>query len=197
VRAFVVFVAVSGCGRLRFEATGDAENCSNTNTNTIDCVRTVFVTSEQITGNFGGASAADAICTTAATASPLASVQGRSYLAWLSDGFTAPIAWLHGTAAYQRPDGIAIASNWSDLVDGKLAAPISIDELGDAVSAGQTWSDVNTNADAETAGNCQAWTTNTNGKLGGIGGNGDVSSMWTAAGTQDCSLSAHLYCFEL
>ena len=92
---------------------------------------TVFVTSTSTTGNIGGVAGADAICAAQANA---AGLSGR-FLAWLSDtrGASPSARFNKSLGAYRLVDGTQIASSYADLTDGRIAAPINLDEFGEPV----------------------------------------------------------------
>jgi hypothetical protein len=99
-----------------------------------DCTRKVFVSSETYTGMMRqidpwlwGLDAADAKCQRLATAAGLVG----TYKAWLSNGSASPASrFVRSIYPYVRVDGVMIASNWDDLVDGVLNNPINKTETG-------------------------------------------------------------------
>jgi hypothetical protein len=108
-------------------------------------VKRVFVTSNIYRGDLGGLLGADAKCQALADAAGL----GGEFKAWLSaagPGNSAADRLTHATGPYVRVDGVQVAANWTDLVDGLLSAPISIDEHGAPVISGTmgVWTGTNT-----------------------------------------------------
>jgi len=91
-------------------------------------VNIVFKTSARYTGyDLGGLSGADDKCQLAATNANLPG----NYKAWLSDNNTNARDRLnHSTQPYVRTDGAVVATNWDDLVDGTILAPINFNEFG-------------------------------------------------------------------
>jgi hypothetical protein len=98
--------------------------------NFCNCTNIVFVSSEAYTGdmasgeypgNMRGLAGADAKCQALATAAGL----GGTFRAWLSVGDTVSTSgpvnrFVHSVYPYVRVDGVVIANNWDDLVDGPL-----------------------------------------------------------------------------
>ena len=91
--------------------------------------RTVFITSATYNGALGGVIGGDTRCQALADAAELSG----TFLAWLSDSTTSPAAdpdFVKSAVPYVRVDGVMVASNWADLVDGSLLALIEVDEQG-------------------------------------------------------------------
>jgi hypothetical protein len=164
----------------------------------------VFVTSEAFTSDLGGLAGADAKCQTLADRAGL----GGTYMAWLSDDVSSPSSrFVHATVRYVRVDGVAIASDWNDLTDGTLAAPLDLTELGEPpsggteCSGGAAWSDTlqsGINWSGYDYANCEGWTTSTSkaGVAAFLGQIGATNWWWSIWCETDCSGTAPLYCFE-
>ena len=90
--------------------------------------RVVFVTDAVWSGDqLGGLAGADAKCRAAAQKAGLANP--LTFKAWLSDRHTDAVDRLvHGKGRYVRVDGLPIADDFADLLDGALANPIVITE---------------------------------------------------------------------
>lgn len=157
----------------------------------------VFVSSDDYFGNLGGLSGADAEC------NALASAAGRSgtFKAWLSDSSCAVADTCRGftkaSVPYIRPDGVRVADNWSDLIDGSLQQEIDVDEYG-GLRGGFAWT--NTTADGsqpQSTDDCDDWTAGgITFDVGRVGCLASETSDWTDCESQSCVLEAHLYCFE-
>ena len=160
-------------------------------------VARVFVTSLSYDGNFPGLDEADTACTTAATDAGLSG----TWTAWLSDGINnidAADRVFTGGAPYELIDGTVIASNFADLTDGTLNAPISIDEFGNTINlaVAETWTATATNGTAS-GGSCQGWTTTDVAERGRIGLANAMDATWTdQGGGNTCDVFNRLYCFE-
>lgn len=95
----------------------------------------VFATSSKQSGDLGGLAGADGICAARAAEAGLPG----TFLAWLSSpDISAGDRLSHAGIPYARTDGVEVAADWQDLVDGALAAPIDRDEHGEPVS-GDVW----------------------------------------------------------
>ena len=92
----------------------------------------VFATSTLRNGALGGLNGADAICQERAGAGGLPG----TYRAWLSDGTGSPSTRFRRSGqGYRLPDAAqtSIATDWTDLTDGKLRHAINVTELGETV----------------------------------------------------------------
>jgi len=160
--------------------------------------KTVFVSSSTQAGNLGGLAGGDAICQGLADAASL----GGTYMAWLSDSTESPATrFVPWDGPYERTDGVRIADSWADLLDGTLAAPISVTETG-AVVSGQT---VQTGTDSQGFGvvtapgpYCMDWTSGAGAGVATIvrGNAGGTGTNWTNGGTAGCANVIRIYCFE-
>jgi hypothetical protein len=160
--------------------------------------RLVFVSSGGFSGNLGGLDGGDQICNQNANAAGLPG----EYKAWLSSYSIGPASrFVHASVPYVLTDGVQVASSWSDIVDGQLAHPISVDQYGNPQS-GRVWTGTTPNGlpSAET---CSSWSWHDGG--GGspysvpFGDHGDASlddSRWTLEGTDSCDSAGRLYCFQ-
>jgi hypothetical protein len=160
------------------------------------CPRIVFVTSATYQGNLGGIAGADAKCQAAADASLIVGVKARTFRAWVSTSASSVSTRLtHGTQAYLRVDEIVVASDWTDLTNGTIQAPIHVDEQGDQQNSGAGTATDSAGADF-TGSACGDFTSSligTKGTRGNVGGSG---GGWSSGGDDDCSTPDHLYCVE-
>jgi hypothetical protein len=134
---------------------------------------------------------------------------GGTFQAWLADGSESPATrFTPATEPYVRTDGMVLAESWSDLVDGALAAPIVLDETGDAIEptsscATKVWTNVLPDGGVAIEDGyefaCQNWTI-AQFPRSGLTGDASLTGVgWTdggSFGTEGCTLPAHLYCFE-
>jgi hypothetical protein len=159
------------------------------------CERFVFVTSTTYNGNLGGLSGADALCQVRAEASTSTSIRAKTFRAWLSTPTAAAVAThVHGTGLYRRSDGAIVATGFFDLVDGVLAQPIALDELGNAAT-GTVWTGTNLNG-SSSASTCDGWTSASSGVIAQRGIAEGTSKVWTDDTTGPCDTSSRLYCVE-
>lgn len=158
-------------------------------------VKIVFVSSTEQNGNLGGVAGADAICRGLAADAGLHGL----YRAWIATSSTDdPVSrFYQSPAPYILVDGTMVATDWDDLTDGTLLAPIDIDETGGVHSGDFAWTNVNTDGSltsAVTTEQCQGWTvTNVGGKLGQVD---TAGALWTGPdGVGGCVGVHHIYCF--
>jgi hypothetical protein len=95
----------------------------------------VFVTSAGFTGNLGGLTGADQLCTNAAVAAGL----GGTWNSWLSDSKTSALNRIYkvnGGAGYVLVSGVMIAADYIDLISGSTPLLHAIDttETGTVVA---------------------------------------------------------------
>jgi hypothetical protein len=164
---------------------------------------TVFVTRDVYTGEMGGLTGADEICTASATAAGL----GGTWTAWLSDSTTDARDRIPD-GEYRLVDGITlVADGLEDLVDSTLNNAINQDENGNPWSQ-NVWTGTQPNGILYTDNfgafeTCNDWTDGTNDFDGVVGNSGAVDGNWTAFGNQapldpqlsPCSGFRSLYCF--
>ena len=164
--------------------------------------KTVFVTSTTTTGNIQhdgltGLAAADSICNERASSAGLPG----TYMAWLSSGSASArdrLDCTHDDVPFVRVDGVTVANDWADLVDGSLTARINRDENGNHLVGIRryglkVWTGTEDDGGSGGGSNrhCSGWTS--------IGGNG--LWVWTNEGLDSedpeaCSGGKRLYCFQ-
>ena len=119
-------------------------------------------------------------------------------MAWLSASGETPSSRLfHSPVRYVRVDGVKIADDWADLVDGSLDNPISVDESGNPVSS-EVWTDTNSSGGTTNQlSDCEDWTSSSaQSSPGGVGLSTVTNDDWTAVYTKVCNAQLRLYCFE-
>ena len=157
-------------------------------------IRTVFVTSQDYAGNFGGLSGADAVCQGHADAAGLTG----TYLAWLSDSTGSPSTrFSQDFRFFELVDGTRVADDWADLTDGALQAKINMTEQGtSSMAIIWTWTNTQNDGTAQGADSCLDWTSDAIGT--GHRGEPQTTGFWTEGrmSPEVCSSPAYLYCFE-
>lgn len=164
-------------------------------------LRRVFVTSAVFSGDLGGRAGADAKCQAAAESAGAPGV----FRAWLSTDSTSPAdAFVQSGVPYTRFDGVQVAANWKDLIDGTLSAPISVSELGGLPAVGShacfpqdalaAWTGTSATGVSLMTGTCDNWST-TAGEAT-LGRVGDPSMAWSSFCPTPCASLAALYCLE-
>ena len=160
-----------------------------------DCTlyKLVFVSTSSGTGKLDGLDGADLLCNTDAAA---AGLEG-TFKAWLSTSDEAPSTrFTPAQVPYRRPDGIMIAKDWDDLVDGTLAAPINLDLDGVSYPDAKIWTGTLPNGTAA-GDNCSNWTTTGDAFLTGVvGSTKQAGSEWTNQGLRFCTEPTRVYCFQ-
>jgi hypothetical protein len=166
-----------GCApaQCRFDVSGCAD------------ARVLFVSSERVSGDFGGVAGGDALCRQWAAAAGLSG----DFVAWLADASSNPLVVLGvGGGPYALVDGTVV----SDELFGAttLEAPPALDENGNAV-VGFVWT--GTSADGTpTSDNCANWSATVG--VGDSGFSAALDAGWTAGGSSPCGVASHLYCVE-
>jgi hypothetical protein len=192
----------------------DAQNCGACGTRCAsgacvagECARRVFVTSERHAPSFGSLAQADAVCQRAATQAML---QGN-FMAWLSDDSSSPaMRFVHGKGQYQRVDGVVIANDFTDLIDGRLLQPLNVTEQGQSADGRvNTYVYTSTQADgslvrvpalepsAALGATCQSWKIASERAWGAYGSFDTTAATWSYGGSRTpCVAELPIYCFE-
>lgn len=163
--------------------------------------KVVFVSSLTYNGNLGGLAGADAECQRLAQSAGLTG----TYRSFLSDGTTAAISRISRSGPYSRRDGLRVADDWNGLSAGVLQNPISLNELGAAVSPSPnlTWTGT-TFTGTPSPRTCSGWTTSgiatgpsDTARLGDVG-QFDSTTDWEGSGENlNCNLAiGRLYCIQ-
>lgn len=164
--------------------------------------RLAFLTASTGAGRLGdwplaagatGPAAGDAICRAEASAAGLP--EPMSFKAWLSDATSGAPSRFQYDGPWRRPDGVRVAANLADLVDGRLNAPINQTLDGTYYGAGLAWTGT-TASGATTQDNCQSWTSRTSTDSGTAGWFNATPSSWTNNGFAECDLLLRLYCLS-
>ena len=176
----------------------DGDGCS------ADCIsesKIAFVTSETYNGNMGGLAGADAKCQALAIAAGLPG----NYMAWLGSANESPVTrFTKSMSPYVRVDGVKIADNWTDLIDGSLLAPLNKTEKNQAPPIGNTscagggfpttWSAVNPNGTSQGS-YCGDWASTNGGSRWGRADQSNASwTSWCSGGL--CSWVSPIMCFQ-
>src|SRR5690606_983409 len=154
---------------------------------------------------------ADAKCQALADAAELPG----TYLAWLSTdeaNGTPATRFTQWAGPYVKVDGVSVADNWADLIDGDLDSQIDKTELGDAAPIGTTncsggnfptvWTGTGVAGTLIGPQTCNSWTSNgPDNAFWGLASEVDPDlippSAWTEWCTgPGCSSLSSLYCFQ-
>lgn len=176
-------------------------------------VKRVFISSATFFGDFGGPTQADTACQNMANAAGLPGI----FRAWVSTTAN-PVTgrFTHSTDPYVMVNGTMIASDWTDLTDGNLAATLDRTEAGNVLpntgittchgspTCFQTFTGTNPDGTAFPSDDqCLNWTTRIFDAGGGnvntfSGGDSTMAGReWTlrASGFR-CDYQARIYCFQ-
>jgi len=154
--------------------------------------RLVFVTSERYSGGLGGLEGADDICQMHAQAAGLVG----TYQAWLSTLEQAVGERLpHSALPYVRTDGVIVATDWDDLLDGALLAPIDHDEFAQP-RLGDVWTGTLASGVAYDVDDCGGFLDPQSG-MAQCGSSTASNTRWTENLVPFCYTQLHLYCFQM
>jgi len=127
-----------------------------------------------------------------------------TYKAWVSRGpdTEARDVLVHSPLPYVRVDGVRVADNWDDLVDGTLQAPISFYETGElVVNTTHVWT--GTRADGSLATNaggfdlaCLHWANEHSGTPAVVGDVHDAGLGWSEGDIVGCNGFRSVYCIQ-
>jgi len=162
-------------------------------------VKRVFVSSTELKGDFGNFAGADMQCATLANNAGLPG----TFLAWVAGELadTAPTTrFTKSTIPYVKTNGVQVADDWNDLVDGSLDSAINVDEKGkNATGKQDVWTNVASNGteDPEDSFECGNWMDSS---LKGSTGNWTkIDGAWSDVDDNvgyACSSAKRLYCFQ-
>ena len=178
----------------------EGDGCSST----CKSHKVVFATAATFDGKLGGLDGADAKCQALAVSAGLPG----TYRAWISDATGSPSTrFTQSAIPYVRRDGLLVANNWADLVDGTIANKLNLSEtkgvpgFDDNVCGnlkGLTLTDTATDGTLYNAlGSCNNWTSSAANMPTGGGHFSAVNNNWTAfVCIYNCSWKKALYCFQ-
>jgi hypothetical protein len=138
------------------------------------------------TGNLGGRSGANALCTANRPAGFSNSVAFLSVSATDTIAGRQAFPGLNTSSEIRSPNGTVIANNWSDLLDGSI--DVTLQFAGIPLSTGFWWSGAN--ADGTLGLTCSGWTSAVDAPSGGSpagdwGVSGQANSLWINPGNVD------------
>jgi hypothetical protein len=142
----------------------------------------------------GGLSGGDALCQSAASAAGLAG----TFFVWLADDTGSPATrFTQSAGPYVQPNGVLIADDWADLIDGSLQNGIVVSETGANLGAGfAVLSNVATDGTLlDAAGDCGNWSSSAG--SANAGQSGTTTSSWTVNSSAfPCHSLFRIYCFQ-
>ncbi len=183
----------------------------------LTCGKLIFLTSQEVYGDFGGLAAADAICTSLANGSNTRSgvvLAGRTFKAWLSDSTASPSTrftrfsgpYLNYGSSVTSPN--VVANGWSQLASAVHNTGIVYDQNGNIpawIEFKFVWTGTRTDGTLAYS-TCLDWTQQTtpdDSFLGGTTGRPHLYTdyLWTGAYAtggvgRGCQTTARFYCVE-
>lgn len=149
----------------------------------------IFVTSTRHDGDLGGPDGADAICAERASAAGLPG----TFRAWLSSNtINAADRLEQSSGPYVRTDGVQVASDWADLIDANIAAPINRDESGN-LQSGDVWTGTYSSG-VMAPDTCSGFMTTSG--FGMCGNSNATNLQWSDNLIPGCTTMLRLYCLE-
>lgn len=159
----------------------------------IERIGTIFVTSNSWSGAIGGLAGADDKCQVAAQYAGLSG----TWKAIMSDTSNSAYGRLPDTQ-YYRMDGVMIATGKADLFDGSINAPINIDEHHNQLTSPKdVWTGVGSSkgiVSPDLFMDCHNWGWVSTGYVGIYGNTGEVDGDWIYIDSQECEHGLRLYC---
>ena len=142
---------------------------------------------------FASLADADARCNERAAAAGLSG----AFVAWLSDSATDAKARLGPARGWVRPDGRPFADSVADLTARRVFHPLLIDELGNALSAGETvWTGTYATGLKASGSLCNDWASGSGGLSAVVGTvvGGPDAWTWHDSASGGCDGQRRLYC---
>lgn len=152
----------------------------------------VFVSSTEQSGDLGGISGADIICNNLAGDAPL---EG-TFVAWLSNS-TLDAKDRIPDIIFKRVDGVVIANNLADLIDGNIQNIINLSEKGLAPDDVHAFTGTDTDG-TKASNNCLDWTSGNAGDIHMRGKTDQTNNKWTNEKSNTaCDHTSGIYCFQI
>lgn len=151
----------------------------------------VFVSSQPVTTDLGGATAYDAQCNAFATAAGINNATDDAFVAWISDSTSNAVTRLGSARGFVRVDGAPFADTVADLTAGKLFSPLRVTETGTVISDVGVMTGTLAQGTVGTD-TCSDWT-GVGSALGGAVRFGPPT--WTSFLSISCATPRRIYCF--
>lgn len=184
---------------------GDEECDDPGDTKCYKCVRDriVFITSEQVQGDFSYESLAslDYWCNHLAAVQGLLTNNQPRFKTWVSTSQeSAAERIFHSPGRYVLMNGLVFAESWDALMAGQILNPLNVDEKSEKGKSG-AFTDTRPDGTAMPGTHCDDWQSDSENTLAYFGSNVATDSSWTlyvggASNPLPCGLPRTLYCFE-
>lgn len=191
-------------------ATGEPVGCSaeaecddSKQVGCYNCIRDrlVFVTSQQVQGNFGSMPGLDDLCNQLAAKAGLLIDNKKRFSVWISTSeIDAVDRFYHSPGRYVLTNGEIFAESWDAIIAGEILRPLNVDENGSEMNS-IVWTDTLPNGRRVTdSTHCDDWSSNQLATEANYGYSSKSDGQWTRVsdGTSPtyCAEDAALYCFE-
>jgi hypothetical protein len=125
---------------------------------------------------------------------------GGTWDSWTSDSVNGSPAtrFTKSSEPYRMLDGVLVANDWADLIDGLLVNPIDLPPDYIRASNSEVWTGTLPDGTADlTNGNCVDWTSTNMADTAAVGITSTTDMTWTGVFPQYCNrTNVRVYCFE-
>jgi hypothetical protein len=188
MRCALAIVILAGCGRVAFDARGDASMDTGP-----DRANRVFVTNALQPGGFGGLAVADATCAAEAAAAGLPG----TFVAFLATAaMPDPRSRLAGSRGWALVDGTPVGTTVESMLDTfEVYNPLAMLADGTPLTGNATtWTGTSATGVYEPTQTCNDWMASTAGFVGC--GNNVRNASWAGGAFVGCDNSRRFLCFE-
>ena len=191
------------CGNKIVEADEECDDPGDTRCHKCFRDRLVFVTSEDVYGDFSFDSlkSLDYWCNHLAAVAGLLTNNQARFKTWVSTSEGSAAQRLeHGRGRYVLMNGLVFAENWDALMAGQILNPLNVDENSQTRNRG-VFTDTRPDGSAMPGTHCGDWQSDDPNTLVYLGRSAAVDGSWTlymgeATNPVSCDLPSALYCFE-
>lgn len=191
------------CGNKIVEADEECDDPGDTNCHKCFRDRLVFVTSEDVYGDFSFMSlkSLDYWCNHLAAVAGLLTNNQARFKTWVSTSEESAAERLeHGRGRYVLMNGLVFAESWDALMAGQILNPLNVDENSQTRNRG-VFTDTRPDGSAMPGTHCGDWQADDPNTLVYLGRSAAVDGSWTlymgeATNPVSCDIPSALYCFE-
>jgi hypothetical protein len=195
--------SVAVCGNKIVEADEECDDPGDTRCHKCFRDRLVFVTSEDVYGDFSFDSlkSLDYWCNHLAAVAGLLTNNQARFKTWVSTSEGSAAERLeHGRGRYVLMNGLVFTENWDSLMAGQILNPLNVDENSQTKNIG-VFTDTRPDGSAMPGTHCGDWQSDDSNTLIYRGRSSSVDGSWTlymgeATNPVPCDSPSALYCFE-
>ena len=195
--------SVAVCGNKIVEADEECDDPGDTRCHKCFRDRLVFVTSEDVYGDFSFDSlkSLDYWCNHLAAVAGLLTNSQPRFKTWVSTSEGSAAQRLeHGRGRYVLMNGLVFAENWDALMAGQILNPLNVDENSQTRNRG-VFTDTRPDGSAMPGAHCGDWQSDDANTLVYLGRSTAVDGSWSldmgeATNPVPCASPSALYCFE-